>query len=74
MEGGERERLFSAVAELLGAVASVPGGVGLVVEDVHWADSDDAGLPDCAGAVGRLGRVTVVVTCRVDEAPLDRGR
>src|SRR5215471_3616933 len=39
-EGGSRGPLFSAVAELLGTVARIAGGrVGLVVEDVHWADS-----------------------------------
>ena len=38
--GWRRERLFSAVAELLDAVAEESGaGLGLVVEDVHWADS-----------------------------------
>jgi hypothetical protein len=36
--GRTRTRLFSAVADLLGAVAG-ESGAGLVVEDVHWADS-----------------------------------
>ena len=39
-DGWRRGRLFSAVAELLDAVAgSRGGGVWVVVEDVHWADS-----------------------------------
>ena len=41
-EGWRRERLFSAVAELLGAVAR-RSPVGLVVEDVHWADEASCG-------------------------------
>jgi DNA-binding CsgD family transcriptional regulator len=66
-----RERLFAGVADLLAAVARrSPSGVGLVVEDVHWADSATL---DCLTFVARAGRrdgVRVVVTCRSDEAPL----
>jgi DNA-binding CsgD family transcriptional regulator len=70
--GWQRERLFSAVAQLLGAVAQgSAAGVGLVVEDVHWADSETL---DCLTFLGRAGRrpgaVRVTVTCRSDEAPL----
>src|ERR1700749_5136601 len=36
-----RERLFAGAAEVLAAVAGRSGsGVALVVEDVHWADSE----------------------------------
>jgi DNA-binding CsgD family transcriptional regulator len=66
-----RERLFSAVAELLG-VAARRSPVGLVIEDVHWADSTTL---DCLTYLARVdggGAVTVVATCRSDEAPLDR--
>src|SRR3974390_1930715 len=36
-----RERLFAGVAEVLTVVAErSPSGVGLVVEDVHWADGE----------------------------------
>jgi predicted ATPase len=53
-EGWQRERLFSAVAELLDAVAVGFGpGVGLVVEDVHWADSATL---DFLTFLGRAGR------------------
>jgi len=65
-EGG-RERLFTAVAELLGSVAR-RSGLALVVEDVQWADSATL---DCLTFLTRSGRcreVTVVVTCRSDEA------
>jgi DNA-binding CsgD family transcriptional regulator/tetratricopeptide (TPR) repeat protein len=66
-----RERLYAGVAELLAAVARKSGsGVGLVVEDVHWADSATL---DCLTFLARAGSwagVRVVVTCRGDEAPL----
>ena len=66
-----RERLFSGVAEVLAAVARKAGsGVGLVIEDMHWADSESL---DCLTFLARAGRrdgVRVVVTCRGDEAPL----
>jgi len=69
--GWQRERLFSAVAELLDAVAVQSGpGVGLVVEDVHWADSATLDCLTFLGRAGRGGAVTVVVTCRADEAPV----
>jgi DNA-binding CsgD family transcriptional regulator/tetratricopeptide (TPR) repeat protein len=64
-----RERLFSAVADLLEAVARrAVAGVGLVVEDVHWADSATLDLLTFLTRGGRRGRVVVVATCRSDEA------
>jgi DNA-binding CsgD family transcriptional regulator/tetratricopeptide (TPR) repeat protein len=71
-EGGEwqRGRLFSAVAELLAAVAG-RSSAGLVVEDAHWADSATL---DCLTYLLRAHReapLTVVATCRSDEMPLD---
>ena len=66
-----RERQFSAVAELLEAVARKSGaGLGLVVEDVHWADGATL---DCLTFLARTvhrGAATLVATCRGDEAPL----
>jgi len=66
-----RERLFAGVAELLAAVARrSAAGAGLVVEDVHWADSATL---DCLTFLARAGQrdgARVVVTCRGDEAPL----
>jgi AAA ATPase domain len=63
-----RERLFAGVAELLAAVSRRSrSGVGLVVEDVHWADSATL---DCLTFVARAGRregMRLVVTCRGDE-------
>ena len=70
VEGWQRERLFLAVAELLGAVAQESGLV-VVVEDVHWADSATL---DCLTYLARAASadaVTLVVTCRSDEVPLD---
>jgi DNA-binding CsgD family transcriptional regulator len=46
--------------------------VGLVVEDVHWADSATLDCLTFLAGAGRGGAVTVVVTCRGDEAPLER--
>ena len=70
-EGWRRERLFAGVAELLAAVASGSrSGFGLVVEDVHWADSETLDFLTYLARPGRLGVVRVVVTCRGDEAPV----
>src|SRR5262249_23220534 len=66
-DGWRRGRLFSAVAELLDAAAGCRDGVGVVIEDVHWADSATL---DCLTFVvrgGCRGAVGVVVTCRGDE-------
>ena len=66
-----RQRLFAGVAELLAAVAAEsPGGVGLVVEDVHWADGETLDFLTFLVRAGRRGPVRVVATCRGDEAPL----
>jgi DNA-binding CsgD family transcriptional regulator/tetratricopeptide (TPR) repeat protein len=70
-DGWRRGRLFSAVAELLDAVAGCGGrGVGVVVEDVHWADSATLDCLTFLMRGGCRGAVGVVVTCRGDEAPL----
>jgi DNA-binding CsgD family transcriptional regulator len=70
-EGWRRERLFSAVADLMGAVARrSAAGVGLVVEDVHWADSATLDLLTFVARAGCGDAVTVVATCRSDEAPM----
>ena len=68
-EGWRRERLFAAVAELLAAVAR-DSAVGLIVEDVHWADSATLDCLTFLARACRQGPVTLVVTCRGDEAPL----
>jgi len=66
-----RERLFGAVAEVLAAVAGKAGpGVALVVEDVHWADSETLDFLTFLVRAGRRGPVRVVATCRGDEAPM----
>jgi DNA-binding CsgD family transcriptional regulator len=70
-EGWRRERLFAGVAELLAAVAR-RWPVGLVVEDVHWADSATLDCLTYLARAARGGAVTLVATCRGDEAPLDR--
>ena len=69
--GMRRQRLFAGVAELLAGVADrSPSGVGLVVEDVHWADGETLDFLTFLVRAGRRGPVRVVVTCRGDEAPL----
>jgi DNA-binding CsgD family transcriptional regulator len=66
-----RERLFAGIADLLTAVARQSAfGVGLVVEDVHWADSATLDCLTFVARAGRRGGVRVGVTCRSDEAPL----
>ena len=42
-----------------------------MVEDVHWADSATLDCLTFLARPGGAGAVTVVVTCRGDEAPLD---
>ena len=69
-EEWRRERLFAGVAELLAAVAASGPRLGLVVEDVHWADSETLDLLTFLGRAGRRDAVRVVVTCRSDEAPV----
>jgi hypothetical protein len=70
-EGWRRERLFAGVAELLAAAAGRSGSrFGLVVEDVHWADSATLDCLTFLGHARRWDAVRVVVTCRTDEAPL----
>jgi DNA-binding CsgD family transcriptional regulator/tetratricopeptide (TPR) repeat protein len=69
-DGGQRDRLFAAIAELLGAVAR-RRDTALVVEDVHWADTTTL---DCLTFLTRPRRdaaVTAVVTCRSDEISLE---
>jgi DNA-binding CsgD family transcriptional regulator len=70
-QGWQRGRLFSAVAELLEAVAAKAGSpVRLVIEDVHWADTATLDLLTFLTRAGRRDAVTVVATCRGDEAPV----
>jgi DNA-binding CsgD family transcriptional regulator len=69
-QGWQRGRLFLAVAELLDAAArSSESGVGLLVEDVHWADSATLDFLTFLTRAGYRDAVTVVATCRGDEAP-----
>jgi DNA-binding CsgD family transcriptional regulator/tetratricopeptide (TPR) repeat protein len=71
--GGEwsRERLFAGLAELLAAVCVRSGrGAGLVVEDIHWADSATLDCLTYLARAARHGGVRIVVTCRSDEAPV----
>jgi DNA-binding CsgD family transcriptional regulator/tetratricopeptide (TPR) repeat protein len=69
-DGGQRDRLFAAIADLLSAAAR-RRSIALVVEDVHWADTSTL---DCLTFLTRPrpeSASTVVVTCRSDETSLE---
>jgi hypothetical protein len=70
VEGWRHERLFAAVAELLTGVAR-RSPVALLVEDVHWADGATLDFLTYLMRASRGDAVSVVVTCRSDEVPLD---
>jgi DNA-binding CsgD family transcriptional regulator/tetratricopeptide (TPR) repeat protein len=69
-EGWRHERLFAGVAELLGGVAR-RSAAALLIEDVHWADAATLDFLTYLVRAGRGDALTVVVTCRSDEVPLD---
>src|SRR5262245_25267755 len=69
-EGWRHERLFTAIAELLYGVAR-RSPVALLVEDVHWADSASLDFLTYVVRAVRDSAMSVVATCRSDEAPLD---
>ena len=67
-ESEHRERLFSLMADLLGArAARTP--VALVMEDLHWADASSLALLERVVREMRDARVLVVATSRL-EPPL----
>jgi DNA-binding CsgD family transcriptional regulator len=66
-EGWRRERLFTAVRVLLGAVAD-RDPVALLVEDLHWADRTTLDLLRFLIGSGVANTVPVAVSCRGDEA------
>jgi AAA ATPase domain len=70
VEGWRHERLFAGVAEVLDWVAR-RAPLGLLIEDVHWADSATLDFLTYLVRAGRDDALTVVVTCRSDEVPLD---
>ena len=70
-DASARERLFTAFGELLMQVA---GHVPLVlsVEDVHWADNATLDLLTYLWGAAGGPSLSLLVTCRSDEAPMDR--
>src|SRR5271157_5630530 len=68
--GGEERGVGGAAGAVVAGVAGAGEGVGLVVEDVHWADSETLDFLTFLVRAGRRGPVRVVATCRGDEAPL----
>jgi DNA-binding CsgD family transcriptional regulator/tetratricopeptide (TPR) repeat protein len=69
-EQWRHERLFAGVAEVLDGVARW-SPLALLVEDVHWADAATLDFLIYLVRPRRDGAVSVVVTCRSDEVPLD---
>lgn len=67
--GEQRERLFTAVSDVLLQVAH-HNQVVLVVEDVHWADGATLDLLTYLRATALGSTLLLVVTCRSDEVPL----
>jgi predicted ATPase len=72
VEAWRYERLFAAVAELVDGVARRSPMV-LLVEDVHWADGATLDFLTYLVRAGRGSTISVVVTRRSDEVPLDAG-
>jgi DNA-binding CsgD family transcriptional regulator len=68
--GGQRERMFSGVTELLAAAAR-PGRLAVVIEDVHWADGATLDFLTFLARTGRADAITVVATVRSDETPAE---
>jgi DNA-binding CsgD family transcriptional regulator len=68
--GGQRERMFSGVTELLAAAAR-PGRLTVVIEDVHWADGATLDFLMFLARTGRADAITVVATVRSDETPAE---
>ncbi len=66
----QQTRLFAAVDQLL---AEVAGGlhVVLVVEDIHWADAATLDMMTYLRASRSGAALTLLATCRADEAPLE---
>jgi DNA-binding CsgD family transcriptional regulator len=69
-EEWQHERLFAALAELLNWVA-LRRPLALLVEDVHWADGATLDFLTYLVRPSRASAVSLVVTCRSDEVPLD---
>jgi DNA-binding CsgD family transcriptional regulator len=65
----QRQRMFAAIDLVLTNVA--PGRpVVIVIEDIHWIDAATLDLLTYLRASSG-GSLTLIVTCRSDEAPLD---
>jgi predicted ATPase len=65
-EGWQRERLFTAVRELL-AAANARRRIVLVVEDLHWADRTTLDLLRFLDGSAVPGPIPLAVSCRGDE-------
>ncbi|WP_448631183.1 ATP-binding protein [Cellulomonas soli] len=66
-EQSSRMQLFTAVAELLGAVGSAGSPLVLVLEDLHWADPSSRDLLRFVTARLHTEHVLVVASYRTDD-------
>jgi predicted ATPase len=72
-EGWRRLRLFDALRQLLGAVAS-RRSIAAVIEDVHWADPSSLEFLDFLLSPARAAdAIPVVLTCRSEETTFPGG-
>src|SRR5262245_8172206 len=69
-EQWRHERLFAGVAELLVGVAR-RSPIALLIEDVHWADAATLDFLTYLVRPSRDSAMSLVVTCRSDEVPLE---
>jgi DNA-binding CsgD family transcriptional regulator len=65
-EAWRKQRLFEALRRVFAALAR-QRALGLVVEDVHWADASTVELLDYLLAPGHAPDVPVALTCRSEE-------
>ncbi len=65
--GGDRTRLFDAVARLLAALASGPQPLALVLDDIHWCDEASAALLHFTARALHSSRVLLACGARPGE-------
>lgn len=65
----QRQRMFAAIDLLMNHVAT-RHPVAMIIEDLHWADTATLDLLTYLRAASS-GSISLIVTCRSDDAPLD---
>jgi len=69
-DGWRRQRLFNALRQLFQAMGQMRR-VAMLIEDVQWADPTTLEFLEYLLAPGRAPGVSVVLTCRSEEAPTE---